>query len=95
MLTFHIAPFRSDYQALLGRIAFARFNAVPHYAYCKLKMPGPRGVIAVKGKAELPVGTKEHTVDLTAEATSGTFQRNLDSTARFLDIAKGLQTTSR
>ena len=40
-LTFDIAPFRSGYQALLERAAFARFNAVPHYASLKLKMPGP------------------------------------------------------
>ena len=44
-LLFDIAPFRSGYHALLGRTAFARFNAIPHYAYLKLKMPGPRGVI--------------------------------------------------
>ena len=31
-LNFHIAPFQSGYQALLGREAFARFNAIPHYA---------------------------------------------------------------
>ena len=31
-LIFDIAPFRSGYQALLGRAAFARLNAVPHYA---------------------------------------------------------------
>ena len=53
-LIFEIVPFHSDYQALLARTAFARFNAVPHYAYRKLKMPGPRGVITVNGKAELP-----------------------------------------
>ena len=46
-LIFGIAPFRSGYHALLGRTAFARFNAVPHYAYLKPKMPGPRGVITV------------------------------------------------
>ena len=40
-LTFHIAPFVSRYQALLGREAFARFNAIPHYASLTLKMPGP------------------------------------------------------
>ena len=51
-LTFDIAPFRSGYHALLGRTAFARFNAVPHYAYLKLKMPGPRGVITVSGNTE-------------------------------------------
>ena len=40
-LIFDIVPFRSGYHALLGRTTFARFNAVPHYAYLKLKMPGP------------------------------------------------------
>ena len=48
-LVFIIAPFQSSYQALLGRMAFARFNAVPHYAYLKLKVPGPRGIIIVSG----------------------------------------------
>ena len=51
-LIFDIVPFRSGYHALLGRTAFARFNAVPHYAYLKLKMPGPRGVIIVNGNTE-------------------------------------------
>ena len=51
-LTFDIAPFRSGYQALLERTAFARFNAVLHYASLKLKMPGPRGIITVNGNIE-------------------------------------------
>ena len=72
-LVFDIVPFRSDYQALLGQTTFARFNAVPHYAYRKLKLPGPRGVITVNGKAELSFGTTEYTAALTAKATSGTF----------------------
>ena len=46
-LTFHIAPFQSGYQALLGREAFVCFNAIPHYASLTLKMPGPRGIITV------------------------------------------------
>ena len=95
-LIFDIIPFCSDYQALLGRTAFARFNAVAHYAYRKLKMPGPRDIITVNGKAELSLGTEEYTTAaLTAEATSGTFQPNLESTARFSDTAKGHRTTSR
>ena len=51
-LTFHIAPFQSGYQALLGREAFARFNAIPHYASLTLKMPGPRGIITINGNIE-------------------------------------------
>ena len=48
-LTFHITPFVSHYQALLGREAFARFNAIPHYASLTLKMPGPKGIISLQG----------------------------------------------
>ena len=66
-LIFDIVPFRSGYHALLGRTAFARFNAVPHYAYLKLKMPGPRGVIIVNGNMERSLRTAEHTTALAAE----------------------------
>ena len=65
-LTFHVAPFRSGYQALLGRTAFARFNAVPHYAYLKLKMPGPCGIIIVSGNTERFLRTEEDAAALTA-----------------------------
>jgi hypothetical protein len=66
-LIFDIVPFRSGYHALLGRTAFARFNAVPHYAYLKLKMPGPRGVITVNGNTERSLRTEEHALALAAE----------------------------
>ena len=62
-----MAPFRSGYQALLGRIAFARFNAVPHYASLKLKMPGPRGTIIVSGNIEHYLRTEERAATLIAE----------------------------
>ena len=51
-LTFHITPFQSGYQALLGRGAFARFNAMPHYTSLMLKMPSPRDIITVNGNTE-------------------------------------------
>ena len=69
-LIFDIVPFRSGYHALLGRTAFAKFNAVPHYAYLKLKMPGPRGVITVNGNTERSLRTEEHTASLAAEVQS-------------------------
>ncbi|KAM3240946.1 hypothetical protein ACQJBY_054156 [Aegilops geniculata] len=50
-LIFHVAPFNSSHQALLGREAFVRFNAIPHYASLTLKMPGPRGIISLKGRS--------------------------------------------
>ena len=66
-LNFDIAPFRSGYQALLGRTTFARFNAVPHYAYLKLKMSGPRDIITVSGNIERSLRAEESVAALTAE----------------------------
>ena len=65
-LVFIIAPFQSSYQALLGRTAFARFNALPHYGYLTLKMPGPRGVITVSGITERSSRAEEHATALAA-----------------------------
>src|ERR1041385_3943739 len=49
VLEFEVLDWHSQYHAILGRPAFAQFMAVPHYAYLKLKMPGPAGIITVKG----------------------------------------------
>jgi hypothetical protein len=46
---FEVVDISSPYNALLGRPALAKFMAVPHYAYLKMKLPGPRGVITVSG----------------------------------------------
>ena len=65
-LLFDIAPFGSSYHALLGRTTFARFNAVPHYAYLKLYMPNPRGVITVSGNTERSLRVEEYVAALAA-----------------------------
>jgi hypothetical protein len=46
---FEVMDMSSPYHALLGRPALAKFMAVPHYAYLKMKLLGPRGVITVSG----------------------------------------------
>jgi hypothetical protein len=46
---FEVADISSPYHSLLGRPALAKFMAVPHYAYLKMKLPGPRGVITISG----------------------------------------------
>ena len=66
-LIFDIAPFRSGYHTLLGRMAFARFNVVPHYASLKLKMPGPRGIITVSGNVERSLRAEERVAAFAAE----------------------------
>jgi hypothetical protein len=46
---FEVVDLNSPYHALLGRPALAKFMAIPHYAYLKMKLPGPRGVITITG----------------------------------------------
>jgi hypothetical protein len=46
---FEVVDLNSPYHALLGRPALAKFMAVLHYAYLKMKLSGPRGVITVTG----------------------------------------------
>ena len=78
-LTFDIVPFRSSYHALLGRTAFARFNAVPHYAHAKLKMPGPCGVITINGNTERSLHTDDHNMATSAEVQSGLIKPRISS----------------
>jgi hypothetical protein len=47
LIWFEVVDIRSPYHVLLGHPALAKFMAVPHYAYLKMKLPGPRGVITV------------------------------------------------
>jgi hypothetical protein len=52
-LDFKVMDWPSQYHAILGRPAFSRFMAVPHYTYLVLKMPGPKGIITIKGSFEV------------------------------------------
>ena len=49
---FEVVNFRSSYHAILGRPAFAKFMARPCYAYLKMKLPGPNGIITVHGDVD-------------------------------------------
>jgi hypothetical protein len=52
-IDFEVMDWPSQYHAILGRPAFLRFMAVPHYTYLVLKMPGPNRIITVRGSFEL------------------------------------------
>jgi hypothetical protein len=52
-LEFEVMDWPSQYHAILGRPAIAKFMAVPHYAYLTLKIVGPKGEITVQGSFEV------------------------------------------
>ena len=49
LMKFEVADFEFSYHAILGRLALAKFMAVPHYVYLLLKMPGKTGVLTFRG----------------------------------------------
>src|SRR6266540_1024993 len=48
-ISFEVADFKAAYHAILGRPALTKFMAVPHYTYMMMKLPGPNGVISLRG----------------------------------------------
>ena len=81
-LNFYIAPFRSGYQALLGRAAFARFNAILPCTSLKLKMPGPHGIITISGNIERSLCVEERVAALAAEHKTASPTRINDRSSR-------------
>jgi hypothetical protein len=53
-LEFEVMDWPSQYHAILGHPAFAKFMAVPHYAYLMLKILGPKGTIRYKAALKYP-----------------------------------------
>ena len=69
-ITFQVAPFSSGYHTLLGRDAFTSFQAIPHYGYMKLKMPGPNGIITLASDPDIALSAENKTAALALEALS-------------------------
>ncbi|XP_066314575.1 uncharacterized protein [Miscanthus floridulus] len=46
-LTFDVVGFLGTFHAILGRLCYMKFMAIPNYTYLKMKMSGPHGVITV------------------------------------------------
>ena len=69
-ITFQVAPFNSGYHALLGRDAFTRFQAIPHYGYMKLKMPGPNGIITLASDPDISLRAENKPASLALKAPS-------------------------
>ena len=69
-ITFQVVAFNRGYHALLGRDTFASFQAIPHYGYMKLKMPGPNGIITLASDPDVGLRAENKTAALALEALS-------------------------
>nr|ABF96894.1 retrotransposon protein, putative, Ty3-gypsy subclass [Oryza sativa Japonica Group] len=98
-ILFDIVDIPYNYNAIFGRGSLTKFEAASHHNYLKLKMPGPVGVIVVKGSQPSAVtvtrfGREVHTVEVEEQEKTkpvpkptphgNVVQRQLDSS----DLAK-------
>ena len=60
----------ADITPFLGRDAFTRFQAIPHYGYMKLKMPRPNGIITLVSDPDIALRVENKTVSLALKALS-------------------------
>ncbi|XP_062191200.1 uncharacterized protein LOC133894995 [Phragmites australis] len=63
-LTFDVVHFKTAYNVILGRPMLGKVMTVVHYAYHTLKIPGPKGVIAVKGDQRATVKCDKQSLDM-------------------------------
>jgi hypothetical protein len=65
-IKFEVVDFKTSYHAILGRLAIAKFMAVPHYTYLVLKMPSPASVLALQGGLKISFDYDTEAVELAA-----------------------------
>ncbi|XP_066365272.1 uncharacterized protein [Miscanthus floridulus] len=72
-INFYVADFNTAYHAILGRLALAKFMAIPHYVYLVLKMPTPARLLALQANLSITYACEIESLSL-AEATDLSIQ---------------------
>src|SRR4051812_18912665 len=67
---------------VLGRQAFAKFMAAPHYAYNAMKLPGPCGIITVHGDPDMAAECEAKGAEL-ADAVIAAETNHADELAKY------------
>jgi hypothetical protein len=72
-----VANFEIAYNTFLGWLALTKFMAIPHYAYLVLNMPGPRGVISIKGDIKRAYDSEKESYEMADRLTASVELREL------------------
>jgi hypothetical protein len=66
------------YNAFLKWVALTKFMAIPHYAYLILKMPGPHGVISIRGDVKCAYDCDKESYETIDRLTTATELQELE-----------------
>ncbi|XP_066365629.1 uncharacterized protein [Miscanthus floridulus] len=80
-IKFEVADFESSYHAILGRLALAKFMAIPHYPYLLLKMPGPSGVLSLRGDLKRAFDCDVQAIQIAAKAQAASRREEITTIA--------------
>jgi hypothetical protein len=87
-IQFDVVDFEIVYNTFLGWLALTKFMAIPHYAYLVLKMPGPYGVISIRGDIMRAYDCNKESYEMVDGLTASTefweLKESLAKSARWL-----------
>jgi hypothetical protein len=93
-IKFEVADYESSYHAILGRPALAKFMAIPHldffrtgpsqiamirYPYLLLKMPGPNGVLSLRGNLKRAFDCDVQAVQIVVKAQAANGREEIET----------------
>jgi hypothetical protein len=80
-IKFEVAGFESSYHAILGQPALAMFTEIPHYPYLLLKMPGPNGVLSLRGDLKRAFDCDVQAIQIAAKARAASEREEVATVA--------------
>jgi hypothetical protein len=66
MLVFEVVDFFGPYHVILGWLCYVKFMVILSYAYLKLKITGPTGIITAEAKTQRALDCEQSSVELAA-----------------------------
>jgi hypothetical protein len=72
-----VANLETAYNAFLGWLALTKLKDILHYAYLVLKMPGPRGVISIRGDVKRAYDCDRESCEMADRLTTSAELRKL------------------
>nr|XP_040245250.1 uncharacterized protein LOC120964547 [Aegilops tauschii subsp. strangulata] len=88
---FEVVDLSSAYHVLLGRPTLAKFMVVPHYAYLKMKLPGPNGLITVTGDYRKSLDCAQDGAKLAESLVIAEERRQLDRIVALAQVVSAAQ----
>jgi hypothetical protein len=72
-----VVDFSGPYHVILGQPCYVKFMAIPSYAYLKLKVLEPTGVITIETKTQRVLDCEYNNIELAATTVAATELREL------------------